>query len=578
MNTEELTRREVLAVRKPRRLPSLGQLVHLPRFLSKTEKRIAAGAFVVGLLALLTLGYRFVSGHQSFIPAVGGSYTEGLAGTPTLINPLYAQASDVDNDLAHLVYSGLMRFDPKDGLVPDLASSFTMAPDGKSYTFILRNNVKFHNGDALTSADVAFTIRAIQDPAYRSPLAQAFDGVTVNTPDDKTVTFALENPSAPFLSSLTVGILPSQVWSDISPSSAQLAELNLKPIGTGPFVFSKLAKDNLGTLKSMTFSRNKDFYRQPAYLSTLQFKFYGGTDELPNLLRNKNIEGAVTVPFDEAPKFEDDHSLSVLRPAIPEYTAAFFNLKSSGAVADANVRKALDLGVDRQALINALGGHDVALNSPLLPGMPGAVASVPGADAAAAGSALDAAGYKLTDGSPTRTKGTTPLNISVSFANTPELTLAATELKRQWELLGFSVSLQGMASEDLQTNVLRTRTFDVLLASELYGTFRDPYPYWHSSQAASPGLNVTGFANRAADDAMSTIRTSPDDAKRADAYTALGKILSDSHVAAFLYEPSYIYVTTSDMKGVDLPSINLPADRFANVNLWYRKTKAIFNK
>ncbi|MFA5945630.1 MAG: peptide ABC transporter substrate-binding protein [Patescibacteria group bacterium] len=567
-----------MSVKKNRRIPTIGQLWHLPRLLSKTERRVASGAIFIAVLATFVLGYRFLTAHQDVVPASGGTYTEGLAGTPYRINPIYSSASDVDNDIAHLVYSGLMRFDPVDGLVPDLATSFAMAPDGKSYTFILRDNVKFHNGDALTSADVAFTIRAIQNPEYHSPIAGAFDGVTIDTPDARTITFALANPSSPFLSSLTVGVLPSQVWSNIPASAAGLAELNLKPIGSGPFRFEKLTKDNLGTLRSITLTKNKNFYRGVPYLDTLQLKFYSSTDELPNLLRNKNIEGAVTVPFTEASKLADDHSLSVLRPSIPEYTAAFFNLKSTGAVADQNVRKALDQSLDRQKLLDATGGHGAPITSLLLPGMTGAPSSVPGPDIAGAVASLETSGYKLTDGNAVRIKGDKPLAIAISYTETAELTLAANELKRQWELLGASVNLLGMSSDELQTNALRNRNFDVLLASELYGAFPDPYPYWHSSQATSPGLNVTGFANRTADDAMNIIRTNPNEVKRNEAFLALSKLLTDGHVAAFLYQPSYVYVTTSEMKGVDISRINLPADRFSNINLWYKKTKAVFKR
>ena len=107
--------------------------------------------------------------HRVEIPAVGGQYTEGLIGEPQFINPLYAIQSDVDQDLASLIYSGLMRWDPEEGFIPDLAESLTINEDGTVYTLKIRDNAKFHNGEDVRARDVLFTINAIQNTSYRSP-------------------------------------------------------------------------------------------------------------------------------------------------------------------------------------------------------------------------------------------------------------------------------------------------------------------------------------------------------------------------------------------------------------------------
>lgn len=580
-NTEALARKEILSVKKSPKLPTLSQWKHLPKFLSATEKRVAVSALVLAIFAGTALGFRFLASHQTVVPAIGGSYTEGLVGAPAYVNPLYASASDVDNDLAHLVFSGLMRFDPQDGLVPDLATTFTVSPDGKSYTFVLRDGVTFHNGDQFSSEDVAYTFRTIQNPEYGSAVAASFTGVTIETPDARTVTFTLPEASSSFLGNLTVGILPSGVWSDIPSSSAKLAILNLQPIGTGPYKFEKFTQDSKGTLRSMTLVRNKDFYRGAPFINSLQFKFTSGADELPNLLRNKNIEGAVTVPFSEAPKFSSDRGLAVLRPYIPQYTAAFFNLKSAGPLSDINIRKALDISLDRGALVtSALGGNALPLASPLVLNMPGYVPpdQVAQADIAGAITALETAGYKIPEGGGARVKAGAAIVLTVSFADTPELNAVANELKKQWEPLGITISLQPKDADQLQTDVLRNRNFDILLAGELYGTSRDPYPYWHSSQAAYPGLNITQLVSRAADEAIVIIRSTTDEVKRAENYAALGKALTEQHPAAFLYEPTYVYVSSKSIKGISLPVVNLPSDRFADINEWYIKTKRVLKK
>lgn len=572
--------KQVLSVKKPRRVPSLAQFRLLPRFLTRGEKNVAVAALTVAILAGGGLGYIFVSKSANSEPKAGGNYTEGVIGYPSLINPLYANVSDVDNDLAHLLYSGLMRFDPQDGLVPDLAESYQISEDGKTYTFVMRQDATFHDGNPVTPSDVVFTVNAIENPEYRSTLQSSFEGVTVEATDDKTVVFTLAEPFTPFLSFLTVGILPSHLWSEVSPSSAQLTQLNLKSIGSGPYKFAKLTRDSKGVLRSMTLTRNKEFYRGAPYIENLTFKFSGSPDELSGLLKNHNIEGAVTLPASEVTRYEGEHKNSVYRAILPQYTAAFFNMKSSGPVADEDVRKALSVGTDRQTVINTvLLGKANALVAPFFSGTPGGTPpeNIPGADTASAMALLDEAGYKIPEAGGVRMKGDKPLNLTITTANTPELVAVAGELKRQWEALGASVTVTPLEPQDLQENVLKTRNFEIILAGELYGAFRDPYPYWHSSQSAFPGLNITQFTNRTGDEAITTIRTTPDAEKRATAYGDLAKIFTEQNPAVFLYQPTYAYVTDKKIKNVSIPTINLPADRFSDINEWYIKTKHVFS-
>ena len=91
------------------------------------------------------------------VPAYGGSISEGVIGSPRFINPILA-VSDSDRDLTSLVYSGLLRATPNGDYLPDLAESYTVSPDGLTYTFKLRPGATFHNGTKVTADDVVFTV------------------------------------------------------------------------------------------------------------------------------------------------------------------------------------------------------------------------------------------------------------------------------------------------------------------------------------------------------------------------------------------------------------------------------------
>ena len=156
---------------------------------------------------------------QHFIPqpAIGGEYSEGLIGAPQYINPLLSQTNDVDTDLQRLVFAGLVKYDHDLQLVPDLAEGWEVSDDLKTFTFRLKEGVRWHDGQPLTADDVIFTIHSIQDPDFKSPLLISVRGVTVSKIDDRTVVFVLPDAFPEFLEVLTVGLLPEHIWGSIPP-------------------------------------------------------------------------------------------------------------------------------------------------------------------------------------------------------------------------------------------------------------------------------------------------------------------------------------------------------------------------
>ena len=302
---------QVLNVKRKRGIPSFSQLKQLPRFLNSKERKIGLAALAVACLSIIILGGQFLATHIQRVPASGGEYTEGMVGYPHYINPLYSSASEVDAALARLTFAGLMRMDPQAGLVPDIAESYSISQDERSYTFILRDGVKWHDGEPVTSADVLFTITAMQNPDYGSPLASTLAGISVSTDDPRTVTFVLPEPFAPFLSLMTTGLLPAHIWENMSPANAQLTQLNLKPIGNGPYMFDKLVKDSRGTLRSLTFVRNPNYYQDEPNVTRLTFKFFANSQELVAGLHNHTVEGTAMLTASDLVSFANDRALQI---------------------------------------------------------------------------------------------------------------------------------------------------------------------------------------------------------------------------------------------------------------------------
>ncbi|HTC86340.1 MAG TPA: ABC transporter substrate-binding protein, partial [Candidatus Acidoferrum sp.] len=173
-------------------------------------------------------------GSGASVPPVVTGYREGVVGRPASIDPLTAQ-TQVDRDLVALVFSGLTRLGPDGTVVPDLASAWTVGAKGKSYTFTIRPDARWQDGQPVTSADVLYTIRTLQDPAYSGPGASSWREVTVSAVDDLTVQFDLATAVGSFLQATTQPLLPAHLLSDVAAADLATAPFNDSPIGSGPY-------------------------------------------------------------------------------------------------------------------------------------------------------------------------------------------------------------------------------------------------------------------------------------------------------------------------------------------------------
>ncbi|MDA1062311.1 MAG: ABC transporter substrate-binding protein, partial [Chloroflexi bacterium] len=192
-------------------------------------------------LALLAAGWLTYGGDGS--SSAPDRYIEGVVGAPGRVNPLLAGSNQVDDDLAALVFNGLTRSTGDGSAVPDLAERWEVTPDGRTYTFVLRRNVFWHDGERLDTADVAFTVALLQAPGFAgSPaLAAAWSAVEGIVADARTVLFRLPEPSAGFLTTATLGVLPEHalmragIVEDSTGPALLDSAFNRAPVGTGPY-------------------------------------------------------------------------------------------------------------------------------------------------------------------------------------------------------------------------------------------------------------------------------------------------------------------------------------------------------
>ncbi|KKU51790.1 MAG: hypothetical protein A3A28_06050 [Candidatus Sungbacteria bacterium RIFCSPLOWO2_01_FULL_47_32] len=560
------------------------RILYFPRLFTKKEKLILGLLIIVFASSASTFLFSFFMSHTVSAPRNAGTYREGLMTRPRFINPLYLSNNDTDRDLTGLIFSSLIRYDSKGNIIPDLAESWELSPDNKTYTFHLVKNALWHDGEKVTADDVLFTIKTIQNLEYKSPLRQNWQGVSVQKLDDYTVSFTLRVPYSPFLENATTFILPEHIWGRIPPQSSFISEFNRKPVGSGKYVFSALKTSTTNEITSYTLIANSRYYREPSHISNLIFTFYASEGELIRAYKKGELDGFGSIsPEHIADLKKQDMNVYALR--IPRIFAVFLNQNKFPAFKDVRVRNALSLAIDKDALIrDVLKEGAIPADSPIPPGtfgyapLPDNLKITPNQSVAI--ETLEKAGWKKNDNgiyAMTAKQDGKKVDMTLSFelvtSDVPELIQTAEFIQKSLAVIGIDVRITSLSTIDLEAQNIRTRSYDALLFGETVGHDPDPYPFWHTSQIRDPGLNIALFANRQADVLLEDARHNPNTDTRRKEYADFQNIVRKNFGALFLYSPTYYYGVRSIIKGIDLQNIVVPAERFNEIDNWYIKTR-----
>jgi peptide/nickel transport system substrate-binding protein len=276
-------------------------------------------------------------------PKPGGILTIGQDFGPQHFDP-HKNNAWASTNINESIYEGLLAWNDKETeLIPSLATSWTVSPDGLTYTFKIRKGVKFHNGREMTPDDVKFSLDRMRDSKTGSVLANNHNAVTsVDVIDGETVQIKLSKPVAAYLTFLTE-------LNPIVPKEA-VAELETKPVGTGPF---KL--ENYTLNQSVKLAKHADYWdKGKPYLDGVEFKILGDEASKEAALRSKAVDMAW---------FRDPRQADALSKAVSGITSAsgiasrWIGIRLSQCQKpfdDVRVRRALSMATDRKALIETV--------------------------------------------------------------------------------------------------------------------------------------------------------------------------------------------------------------------------------
>jgi peptide/nickel transport system substrate-binding protein len=527
------------------------------------------------VLSITGLIYQVNKRFSHAVPRYGGSVTEGVLGTPRFINPVLAQ-SDIDNDMVKIIYSGLLRKADQDGnivFIPDLAQSYTVSPDGKTYTFTLKDSAVFHDRKPVAAEDVVFTLQSIQNVQLRSPLVNEWLGISVKALDEKTVEISLPQPFSGFLESTTLGILPKHIWGSMAPEEFMASIYNSKPIGTGPYKVESIQRNKNGIPVVYNFESFRKFTLEKPLLKKFSIRLYPNGQEL---LRGYERNDFTLIAGLQSYEVTEQNSKFIQTEPLPRMFGLFMNETKNAVLTDPIVVQAINNSIDVNEIIRVVfQGNARPIYHPL-PELPQEKPLEKTTSKESIESSLEKAGWELNPETNIRSKGTTPLSFTISTADTPELKYTAQIIQQHLKTIGIITELHVFPISDLETTVIKPRSFEVLLFGQLIRNDADLYAFWHSSQKSDPGLNITGYTQRDLDSNLEKIFSAPYSTERLQLLEEIQKNLEKAPVI-WLYQPYFIYTFKKPVYGITLNNLISKHDRYNTIYQWYTKTDMIWN-
>lgn len=544
------------------------------------ELLIAAGglALVVGLL----LGQTPAPAIEVSQPVQGGAYSEALVGDLIRLNPVLDFDHPIDRDIDRLLYGGLVRFDSRGVPEPELAEDWAVSADARLYTFTLRQDARWHDGEPVTADDVVYTFALFQDESYPGPsdLQQFWSQVSIVRLDTYAVQFELPEPFAPFLDYVSVGLLPDHLLRGVTVSRLVDHPFHLEPIGAGPFAFSAFLTEG-GAIRGVSLEAFDEYAGERPYLERVEFRLYATPAQAVAAYEAGLVQGIGSVDASILPQVLAEPGLNLYTSRVPRIGVIFLNLAHPDKtfLAEKRIRQALILALNREWILSqTLPGQAVVASGPILPGTwadPEGSAPIP-FDLARAAEDLDSLEWRVPVGAASgsaefvRTHEEQAMTLELAYPDASPWREIASLVQVSWAALGVHTELVPASPEAILTDYLEPRQFEAVLTEIDLSRFPDPdpYPFWHDSQIES-GQNYSGFNDRNTSIWLEQARTTPDRGRRSELYRSFLHRFRDQVPALLLYYPVYNYAVDSAVQGISLGPLWDPSDRFITVNLWH---------
>ena len=510
-------------------------------------------------------------------PKKGGHVVEGNFTDVRTFNSMLS-SDTASNQVIGLMFEGLLNYRKNGDLIPALAADLPKtSSDGLTYTFKLRPNLKFSDGQPLTSDDVKFTYQLAFDSQYaavasprRGDLSKYI--ASIDTPDPQTVIIKTTQVFAPFLANHALyGILPKHVLGSMTAAQINTADFNTAPsVTSGAFKFVKWDKG-----QQVTMARNDNYWAGAPYLDQWIYKVLPDSVAVTNQLKTGEIDiGPVDPGQFDALKTTSTVAMSEF--PVPTFTFYAYQLDPSKPAGplfqDKAVRQALLYALNRDQIVSAVFfGHGTVANS-VEPPTSWAYKDKPATlikfDKAKAESLLDGAGWaKGADG--TRAKNGLKLKFTmITNAGNKQRESMLQIMQQSWHDIGVEATPSLIQFPQLVSQIVSIRTFDVFLVGFNWAQDPDVSPLYHSRNTAAGGFNGAFFKNDQADQLLDQALTTLDKTKRKQLYSQFQDLMSDLQPSPVILFNTGIYGVNTRVQGTDFGPFNQFANRPWNHATW----------
>ena len=459
-------------------------------------------------------------------PVKGGEITVGIAqDLDDSLDPHQTVAAGTREVLFN-IFEGLVKPNSDGEMIPAVAEKYTLSEDGTTYTFTLREGVKFHNGQTVTAEDVVYSINrcAAVPEGQEKPLVAAFSAVkSVEALDEKTVAVTIAQRDLEFISYMTAAIIP-----------ADYENQDTAPVGTGPFKFVSRTPQ-----QDFVMERFEDYWGAPVWLDKVTYKICENADALVMNLNGGSIDLCAHLTSAQASQL--NQNFQVLEGTMNLVQAIYLNNQAK-PFDNQLVRQALCYAIDRQGIMDMVAdGHGTAVGSSIYPAftkyfLPELVDKYPH-DVAKAKELLAQAGYP--DG----------FDMTISVPNNYQPHMDTAEVvAEQLREAGINVTIQPVEWSTWLDTIYNGRQFQAtvvgvdaanMTARAMLERFTSDY-----------GKNFINYNNPAYDALFQQAINAQDEATQTDLYKQMEAMLADTAANVYIQDLCDLVAMRQDLGGL----------------------------
>lgn len=512
--------------------------------------------------------------NTSAVPKSGGRINIGVTSAVTL-DPLNAQ-TDEEKSLDSLIYEGLVKIDGQGRIKPALAKAWEISGNGRTYTFKLMDDVKWHDGGMFSSTDIKATfdrikqIKSLKEKKDKVKLFPEFDNIeSFSAPDKNTFIINLYRPDAGFLYGMTVGILPASYLisekgkTEGSSKKTSDGQYMPKPSGTGKY---KITRQDSDTIE---LKRNEDYYGRKPYIEDIIIRIFPDVNSMKEAFKNQEVD-LMPIDTQDWDIFQSMSNVSLLHYPSRYFEFMALNLKNE-LFNDTTIRRAILMSIDRNKILqDTTLGRGVLVDSPI---MPFSWAYNPQVqhqpfDRDKAVQEFKSAGWKDEDGDGILEKKVGgrkkifEFELLVNTSNAARYQ-AASDIQKDLKEVGISVNIVNVTWEELKTRVMGKK-FD----AAIMGWKLSPNPdlrFMFAIDEIKNGYNFVSYSNPQLDEILIKAQSSNLEQEQKALLYQAQEIISRDNPYIFLYSPNNLLAINKRIKGFQPDPVNL----FNSIEDWW---------